>query len=64
VGSDAVSELDDIDFEAQRKRLDLVEMRHSYALVERLLAQGGNANLILIDTPLFIGRDMIPLKRN
>src|SRR5690606_40693921 len=35
-GSDSVSELDDIDFEAQRKRLDLVEMRHSYALVERL----------------------------
>lgn len=64
VGSDSVSELDDIDFEAQRKRLDLVEMRHSYTLVERLLAQGGNANLILIDTPLFIGRDMVPLKRN
>lgn len=64
VGSDSVSELDDIDFEAQRKRLDLVEMRHNYALVERLLAQGGNASLILIDTPLFIGRDMAPLERN
>ena len=63
-GSDSVSELDDIDFEAQRKRLDLVEMRHCYALVERLLLQGGAARLILIDTPLFIDRDMVPLKRN
>ncbi|GLH39705.1 MULTISPECIES: hypothetical protein [Pseudomonas] len=63
-GSDSVSELDDIDFEAQRKRLDLVEMRHCYALVERLLKQGGFANLILIDTPLFIDREMVPLKRN
>lgn len=63
-GSDSVSELDDIDFEAQRKRLDLVEMRHCYALVEKLFQQGAAANLILIDTPLFIDREMIPLKRN
>jgi hypothetical protein len=63
-GTDSVSELDDIDFEAQRKRLDLVEMRHCYALVERLLAQRTAAHLILIDTPLFIDREMIPLKRN
>jgi hypothetical protein len=63
-GTDSVSELDDIDFEAQRKRLDLVEMRHCYALVEKLLQQGVATNLILIDTPLFIDREMIPLKRN
>jgi hypothetical protein len=63
-GTDSVSELDDIDFEAQRKRLDLVEMRHCYALVEKLLQQGADTNLILIDTPLFIDREMIPLKRN
>lgn len=63
-GSDSVSELDDIDYEAQRKRLDLVEMRHSYALVERLLQQGVHSNLILIDTPLFIALDMAPLKRD
>ena len=63
-GSDSISELDDIDFEAQRKRLDLVEMRHCYDLVEKLLTQGSATDLILIDTPLFIDRDMIPLKRN
>lgn len=63
-GTDSISELDDIDFEAQRKRLDLVEMRHCYALVEKLLTQGSSTDLILIDTPLFIDRDMAPLQRN
>ncbi|MCG7584800.1 hypothetical protein [Photobacterium sp. OFAV2-7] len=63
-GSDSVSELDDIDFEAQRRRLDLVEMRQAYQLVERLLQQQDRVQLILLDTPLFISRDMIPLKRN
>jgi hypothetical protein len=64
IGTDSVSELDDIDFEAQRKRLDLIEMRNCYTLVERLLEQEINSHLILIDTPLFISRDMAPLKRN
>lgn len=63
-GGDSIAELDDIDFEAQRKRLDLVEMRQAYALVERQLKQGDVPQLILLDTPLFIAREMIPLKRN
>lgn len=63
-GSDSVAELDDIDFEAQRKRLDLIEMRQGYALVERQLKNGVGSQLILLDTPLFIARDMAPLKRN
>lgn len=63
-GSDSIAELDDIDFEAQRKRLDLVEMRQAYALVERQLKNGQTSQLILLDTPLFIAREMIPLKRN
>ena len=63
-GSDSVSELDDIDFEAQRKRLDLVEMRQAYAMAERLITGENDSQLILLDTPLFITREMIPLKRN
>ena len=68
-GTDSVSELDDIDFEAQRKRLDLIEMRQGYQLVERLLDEDGSkqsrpSQLILLDTPLFVGREMIPLQRN
>lgn len=63
-GSDSVAELDDIDFEAQRKRLELIEMRQGYTLVERQLKSGVGSQLILLDTPLFIARDMAPLKRN
>lgn len=63
-GSDSLSELDDIDFEAQRKRLDLIEIRQAYQLVERQLTQGSKAKLILVDTPLFLDRAMIPLDRN
>ena len=63
-GSDSISELDDIDFEAQRKRLDLIEMRQAYVLVERLIKQENCSQLILLDTPLFIAREMVPLKRN
>lgn len=62
--NDSVSELDDIDFEAQRKRLDLVEIRQAYDLVDRLLRQGNPSQLILMDTPLFLDRAMAPLDRN
>lgn len=63
-GSDSVSELDDIDFEAQRKRLDLIEMRHAYMLAENMLKQESPSQLILLDTPLFISREMVPMQRN
>jgi hypothetical protein len=63
-GSDSVSELDDIDFEAQRKRLDLIEIRQAYQLVEKQLLSGEPCDLILLDTPLFLARDMAPLDRN
>ncbi|MCV3262750.1 hypothetical protein OGZ01_06190 [Vibrio harveyi] len=62
--NDSVSELDDIDFEAQRKRLDLVEIRQAYQLVEKQLQQGSPSQLILLDTPLFLDRAMTPLDRN
>jgi len=61
---ESISEMDDIDFEAQRKRLDLVEMRQGYQLIDRLLKSGQRSQLMLLDTPLFISREMIPLKRN
>lgn len=63
-GSDSVSELDDIDFEAQRKRLDLIEIRQAYQLVEKQLLSQERCDLILLDTPLFLARDMAPLERN
>lgn len=63
-GSDSVAELDDIDFEAHRKRLELIEMRHGYRLAERLLESPDPSGLILLDTPLFIDRQMAPLERH
>ncbi|MEC8012399.1 MAG: hypothetical protein VX185_16715 [Pseudomonadota bacterium] len=63
-GSDSVSELDDIDFEAQRKRLDLIEIRQAYQLVEKQLLSQVPCDLILLDTPLYLARDMAPLERN
>lgn len=63
-GGDSVAELDDIDFEAHRKRLELIEMRHGYRLAERLLAEPGPTTLILLDTPLFLDRQMAPLERH
>ncbi len=64
-GSDSVSELDDIDFEAQRKRLDLIEIRQAYQLVEKQLLSKErcdfNFYLILL---CFLARDMAPLERN
>lgn len=63
-GSDSVSELDDIDFEAQRKRLDLIEMRQGYQLAERLLGDSRPSQLILLDTPLFISRDLVPSRES
>ncbi|QTA78694.1 Uncharacterized protein dnl_09240 [Desulfonema limicola] len=64
LSSDSVSELDDIDFEAQRKRLDLIEIRQAYQLAQRLLEQNRPSHMILLDTPLFLSREMAPLKRN
>jgi hypothetical protein len=63
-GSDSISELDDIDFEAQRKRLDLIEMRHGYQLAERVLQKPEPSQLILLDTPLFISREMAPSRHH
>lgn len=63
-GTDSVSELDDIDFEAQRRRLDLIEIRQGYTLADKLLESSVECDLILLDTPLFLARDMAPLDRN
>ncbi|MCS5932077.1 hypothetical protein LNQ03_13865 [Klebsiella pneumoniae subsp. pneumoniae] len=39
-------------------------MRHSYQLVEEKLLSYEPGDLILLDTPLFLARDMAPLERN
>jgi hypothetical protein len=61
-GQDSICELDDIDFVNQSKRLALIQMRQAYQLAEKRLLSGEAVDLILLDCPLFLGRDMAPLK--
>jgi len=62
--TDSISELDDIDFEAQTKRLELIQIRQTYSLLEKIFNSPHSFNLILIDTPFFLARDMAPLDRH
>lgn len=61
-GQDSLCELDDIDFVNQSKRLALIQIRQSYQMAEQRLSSGEPIDLILMDCPLFLGRDMAPLK--
>lgn len=59
---DSLCELDDIDFVNQSKRLALIQIRQAYQLAEKRLLSGEAVDLILLDCPLFLARDMAPLK--
>jgi len=59
---DSVCDLDDIEFDNIHKRLMLIEMRQAYELVEKALRDPDPSQLILMDTPLFLNRDMVPRK--
>ncbi|UTZ31303.1 hypothetical protein HB762_07775 [Vibrio campbellii] len=61
-GQDSLCDLDDIDFVNQSKRLALIQIRQSYQMAEQRLSSGEPIDLILMDCPLFLGRDMAPLK--
>ena len=60
-GQDSLCELDDIAFDNQHKYLALIEIQQAYALVERTLGSGDPIQLLLIDTPLFLNREMAPM---
>jgi len=61
-GQNSTTELDDIDFVNQSKRLALIQIKQAYQLAEQRLLNGEPIDLILLDCPLFLGRDMAPLK--
>ena len=58
-GQDSESEIDDINYENQSKRLALVAMRQAYELAGRAVAEG-HSRLIFLDTPLVMDRGMVP----
>lgn len=59
-GQDSICELDDINFEDQSKRLQLIGVRQAYKMADAALKSESNFNLILMDCPLILDRSMVP----
>jgi len=59
-GVDSVSELDDIDFENQSKRLQLVGIRQAYQLASKAIRDVPGLQLLFLDAPLLLDRSMVP----
>jgi hypothetical protein len=70
IGQDSTCELDDINYENQSKRLQLIGMRQAYEMADRAMrsrngSSGLSSNpydLILLDCPLVLDRSMVPLR--
>ena len=58
-GEDSSCEIDDINYENQTKRLQLVGTRQAYELADRALADA-DPEVILMDCPLILDRSMVP----
>lgn len=56
---DSVCELDDIDHEDQRIRLQLIGIRQAYELASAAMQDGQKRDLILMDAPLLLSRSMV-----
>jgi hypothetical protein len=56
---DSVSEIDDIDYEDQSKRFQLIGMRQAYELARRALESGEPYDLLIFDCPLLLNRSMV-----
>ena len=59
-GEDSACEIDDIDFEDQSKRFQLINVRQAYQLADAALRSPGRFDLILLDSPLILNRSMVP----
>ena len=58
-GEDSVCEIDDIDYEDQSKRYQLIAIRQAYELASRAIKSGEPFDLILCDCPLLLNRSMV-----
>lgn len=61
-GQDSTCEIDDINYESQSKRLQLINIRQAYEMADAALKSNNRFDLILLDSPLLLNRDMVPLK--
>lgn len=58
-GEDSVCEIDDIDYDDQSKRYQLIAIRQAYELAGRAIQSGEPFDLILCDCPLLLNRSMV-----
>jgi hypothetical protein len=56
---DSVTDIDDIDYEDQSKRFQLIGIRQAYELADRALRSGEHFDLLLFDCPLLLNRSMV-----
>jgi hypothetical protein len=56
---DSVCEVDDIDYEDQSKRFQLIGVRQAYELADRALKSGEHYDMLLLDCPLLLNRSFV-----
>jgi hypothetical protein len=64
IGQDSTCELDDIDYEDQSKRLQLINVRQAYEMADAALRSSDHFDLIMLDCPLVLNRSMVPLRED
>ncbi|MBS1803691.1 MAG: hypothetical protein JST28_10005 [Acidobacteria bacterium] len=60
-GEDSACEIDDIDYEDQSKRFQLIGIRQAYEMAAAAIRSGDRPDLILMDCPLVLNRSMVPM---
>lgn len=64
IGQDSTCELDDIDYEDQSKRLQLINVRQAYEMADAALRSSDRFDLVMLDCPLVLNRSMVPLRED
>jgi hypothetical protein len=59
-GQDSSCEIDDIDYEDQSKRFQLIGVRQAYQMASAAIRSEDRPDLILMDCPLVLNRSMVP----
>src|SRR5262249_54144701 len=60
VGQDSACEIDDIDFEDQSKRFQLINVRQAYQCAGVAGGSPSRLDVVLLDSPLVLNRSMVP----
>ena len=63
-GQDSACEIDDINYEEQSKRLQLIGIRQAYELADAAMRSDERFDLLVLDCPLVLNRSMVPLRES